>query len=209
MPLDTVLLIDRGDLPSLVAAALEPDGSRLVLWHPVEPDPAEPRRLAAVREHGEAFGTRSLVISALPDLGVPEMAPPPALYQAHMLLSAAVAAMQLDCSRVIWPVQVGPAFEQVGELMNRAHAVANLTTNLTASGPRGPRVAIDLPLVDLSDRQLIDLLQDSGAPTASFWPCHQGQNEPCHACHGCKRWQTAFSTAGTVPWPWERLAVAQ
>jgi hypothetical protein len=194
------LLIDCGDLPSLVAVTLEARPQRLVLYHAQETGPAADRRLAAAREHGSVFGVRETVVEKLPppDAG----SGPEGLAQAWLLLGAAAAARRHACSRVIWPHQVGPDADAVGLVMERASLVSAL---VEVAGGTGADLVIDLPLADLTEAQLADLAEDAGAPMHAFWPCDAGGDLPCETCAGCRRWRAAFDEAGVV-WPW--LAVS-
>ena len=65
----------------------------------------------------------------------------------------------------------------------------------------GDRLVIDLPVVDFTDAQLVDLAEELGAPLQAFWPCNGAADRPCGRCEGCRRWSAAFREVG-VPWPW-------
>jgi 7-cyano-7-deazaguanine synthase in queuosine biosynthesis len=81
---------------------------------------------------------------------------------------------------------------------------ASLVSALAEVGggyPAGAEPVIDLPLVDLTDAQLVDLAEDTGAPMHAFWPCAGAGGVPCETCAGCRRWRAAFAEAG-VAWPW-------
>ncbi|MHC4709749.1 MAG: 7-cyano-7-deazaguanine synthase [Planctomycetota bacterium] len=208
------LLIDRGDLPSLVAVTMESRPQHLVLYHAVELDPAAKRRRAAVEEHGVVLGVRQVVVEPLPPLETGGGGPGAAgaadqlegLAQAGLLLQAAAAARRLACPRIIWPHQVGPDPEAVGPAVERASLVAALA-EIGGGQPAGAELVIDLPLVDLTDAQLADLAEDGGAPMHGFWPCAAGGDVPCGACAGCRRWRSAFTEAG-VPWPWAAVGTS-
>lgn len=192
-----VLIIDRGDLPSLTALALEPQPEQVILWHPMGTDAAARSRKRVCETKTKRLGVRRLLTSAPYILGLPDMPPPVELHQVSMLIQASTIANQLKCSRIIWPKQVGPDFEQMGELMDRA----NLVVDLAGNGDLGRGPSIDLPLVDLTDEHLVDLLEESGCPLDLFWPCDGGESSPCGACRGCTRWIAAFEVMG-VSWPW-------
>jgi hypothetical protein len=221
-PDSSILLIDRGDLPSLVAAVIQPDPTRLLLWHLRETDDAAARRRAVVEEHAAFLGAADLVVCEPWTGDVGRASDAEGLWQALALIQAAIIARHRGCEKIIWPVQVGPDAVRVGELVDRAAGVAEL-----AEAGRGSRIGdadgaarglvIDLPLVDLDDEQIVDLADDAGAPPTAFWPCEtggpasdvpgsgrrasSGGGEPCGACGGCDRWMRAFRECG-LPWPW-------
>ena len=126
MAAQSVLLIDRGDLPSLVGATLEPDPSRMVIWHRRGHDAGATGRSAATKDHAEAMGARRVILTEPIVLGMQDMAPPSGLFQTGLLLEAAVIAQQVGCSKVVWPYHVGADAERVGEAVGRANLVASL-----------------------------------------------------------------------------------
>lgn len=200
-------MIDRGDLPSLVAVALQPDPGRLILYYRDEPDVAAKRRAAAVQDHDAAYGVRRVIVceSGSPGITDHEAAIPTGLEQAHLLLHAVVAAGQLGCSKIVWPTQVGPDAGLVGVIVQRANMVVDLA-QIGIEPAAGGWPVIDLPVVDLTDKQLVDLTEDTGAPMRSFWPCDGDGESPCGSCPSCQRWQCAFDEAG-VPWPWVAVGI--
>ncbi|MDY7110548.1 MAG: 7-cyano-7-deazaguanine synthase [Planctomycetota bacterium] len=201
-PERSMLLIDRGDLPSLVAAVIQPDPARLLLWQLREGDEAAARRAAVVAEHADFLGAVRPVVSEPWSAEVGRASDAEGLWQALMLLQAAIIARHHGCGKIIWPVQVGPDAPRVSELVDRAAGVAELTeAGGGASAERRNAVVIDLPLVDLEDEQIVDLADDAGAPATAFWPCEAGGDEPCGACGGCDRWMRAYRECG-LPWPW-------
>jgi hypothetical protein len=212
------LLIDRGDLPSLVAVTVESRPQHLVLYHALESDAAANRRRAAVEEHGVVLGVRQVVVEPLPALDPGggasaggtgaggAAAQIEGLAQAVLLLRAAAAARRLACPRIIWPHQVGPDPEAIGPAVERASLVAALA-EIGGGQPAGAELVIDLPLVDLTDAQLADLAEDGGAAMHGFWPCASGGDAPCGVCAGCRRWWSAFTEAG-VSWPWAAVGTS-
>ncbi len=202
------LLIDSGDLPSLVAATIESRPQELVIYHPRGSDAPAAHREAMAAEHAAVLGTGRLIVDPQPP---PDAIPTAAiqgpevqgLREACLLTRAAQAAVQLHCCRLVWPKAVGPEAGPVGLAVQRASMVADLA-DLDARTTAAERVVIDLPLVDLTDTQLVDLAEDAGAPMRSFGPCDGDGAEPCRRCEGCRRWLAAFDAAG-VPWPWAAI----
>jgi len=199
-----VLLIDDGDLPSLVGLALERDPQQVVLWHPHGSDAAAQYRQAAVEAHGEAFSVRQVIIAKEPATIQGESSLVAELDQSVSLLSAAAAAMRLNCPRLVWPTQIGASSSRICQTVQRA----NLVVALAEIGGRKNSLMIDLPLIDLGEAQIVDLAQEQGVLEQSFWPCETGSaGAPCGRCRGCRRWGVGFETRGH-PWPWAAEAVA-
>ena len=200
------MLIDRGDLASLIALGMESLPRGLVLWHPVEPwGPHEPRRLM-VERHAEVFGAQELLIADLAESGLATGGGEEAgMRQGLVLLSALALAQDLGCAKVIWPVQGGHDPERVGRLVTLSQLAGEIA-ELDAGG-RGS-VAVSLPVVDLADAQLADLADDLGVPPRDFWPCERTAQEPCGSCPECVRWQSAFDEMG-LNWPWEPVGASR
>lgn len=193
-----ILLIDRGDLPSLAAAMTETSPERMILWHFLEPDLAGTRRKQVCEAHVDQLGARRLIVIEPGAMGLSDMPPPKGMFQALMLLQAAATARQLNCSKIVWPRQVGPEFEPMGLEIDRADAAMSLAAEDPEMGP----LAIDLPLIDLTDQQVAELVEEAGGALDLFWPCEESQASPCGTCKECTRWQKAFQAA-RVLWPWE------
>ena len=199
-----VLLIDEGDLPSLVGLALERDPERVVLWHARGSGDAAQRRLAAVQEHGNAFSVQRIVVAQGAGAVAGESSSAAALDQSVRLLSAAAAAIRFNCPRMVWPVQIGSNSSRICEAVQRA----NLVVALAEIGAQKNSLMIDVPLIDLGETQIVDLALDQGVLGLAFWPCETGtQDMPCGACAGCRRWSGGFDGRGQ-PWPWAAEAVA-
>ena len=96
--------------------------------------------------------------------------------------------------------ELGPEAQRVTEAVDRANQVAALA----ATGGEPSSLVVDLPLIDLTDPQVVDLADDTGAPLRAFWPCERAGPEPCGSCPGCTRWLGAFREAG-VTWPWSAV----
>ena len=196
------LVIDYGDLPSLIAVALQRDPLQLVLWHPSYTTDASEKLLAAAKEHGEVFGIQTVIMSKRRNELASGQMNAMALKEADLLLAASIAATEAGCQKVVWAKQVGPDPKQICIAVERA----NLVVALAETGQTSSSLMIDLPLVDLSEKQIVDLGDDQGLLDQSFWPCEGGQKAPCGTCINCRRWAKGFEAAGQ-PWPWAAVAV--
>ncbi len=209
-----LLLIDYGDLPSLVAATIQTRPDETVILHPRGSEAAAGGREAAAREHAELMGARGFVVDQLPEIdpGTPLPAAGPdrdrieAIDDACVLWRAAALAVRRGCPAIVWPRQVGPDPDRIGPAVLRANLVADF---VQVGGHAARKLVIDLPLVDLTDDHLVELADEGGAPMRAFRPCDSGRGSaagPCEQCDGCKRWRSAFDAAG-VAWPWATVPI--
>ncbi len=198
----STLVIDYGDLPSLIAVALQRDPQGMVLWHPSFSTGASEKLLEVAKEHGEVFGIQKVLMSKRRKELSSSQKHALALKEADLLLAAAIAATDAGCQKVVWPKQVGSDPKQICIAVERA----NLVVALAETGQTANTLMIDLPLVDLSEKQIVDLGDDQGMLDQSFWPCDSGQKAPCGTCIDCRRWAKGFEAAGQ-PWPWAAIAV--
>ncbi len=191
------LIIDEGDLPSLVVAALQGRPARLLVYHPRGTDAAAGRRESAARWHAEALGVDRLIVEPAAE-GATDLA------EMCLLVRAAAVACGAGCSRVVSCRQLGPDPGPVAQAAERAVLVGALAQVGCAPGA-GERLVVELPVADLADAQLADLAEELGAPMRAFWPCSGAAERPCGRCEDCRRWTGAFREAG-VPWPWAESA---
>lgn len=199
-----VLLIDDGDLPSLVGLALERDPQQVVLWHRQGTDAAAEHRLAAVQGHGQAFGVPQILVEKRSATVPDESSLATGLDRSVGLLSAAAAAMGLNCHRIVWPTQIGSSASRICQTVERA----NLVVALSEVGGQKNSLMIDLPLIDLGEAQIVDLAYEQGVLELPFWPCQTvSGGAPCGTCRGCRRWGVGFETRGH-PWPWAAKTAA-
>ncbi|GEM_PF-2536127 len=212
MPRLCTLLIDYGDFPSLVAATILSRPDEAVILHPRGHDAGAAGREAAALRHGEVLDVGEFIVDGIQEIdaasvGGGSIADPQrmeALDDACVLMRAAAAADRLGCSKILWPRQVGPNADRIGQAVQRANLVADVV-QVGAGGAATCRLVIDLPLVDLTDQRLVDLADEGGAPMRAFQPCSAADGgttaTPCERCDGCRRWRAAFDAAG-VAWPW-------
>lgn len=123
-----------------------------------------------------------------------------------LLLAACRAAIQHGISRVVWPIHVGSdegggtrgtdapsgrALHDIADACDRAMLAGQLAS--IDAGRNAQGVVIELPYVDFSDAQLMELSIDMGVPLASSWYCESDGAGACGVCGECVRWQKALS----------------
>jgi hypothetical protein len=195
------LIIDLADLPSLVALATQPAAEPFVAWHPHLRGSAADTRKRIVRAHSQVYSAARVVYGGLPIPDGADAHSPQWWIDSAILVDAMRVAQRLECCRIIWPVQAGGDFADLGPVIERSTLISSLARVGTEP------IAIDLPLADLMDEQLVELADDCAAQMKQFWPCEKGDLSPCGGCDGCRRWMQAFETAGPA-WPWAEVAEA-
>ncbi len=192
------LLVHLGDPPSLAAAATVRDPSAVLPWHPVLHGPADAARRRAVRRTAAGLGMATPIFD---EAAVPEgarWAPGDPLLEIAVLSRAAVVAGLHGCSSILWPIQRGQISRDVTESIERAESLLDAM----AVGAEPARVpAIELPVVDLDDDQVLDLIEGGGLPPAGAWPCERADEAACGTCGSCRRWERAARAIG-LDWPW-------
>lgn len=201
---ECVLVMADGDLPSVLAAATARESmlSRTAsagapaLWPAY--DPADDRRANAVAKLAAATGLSLMLRRAL-SVGPSEIWTSPS----RVLMDACTDAAAESRTEILWPAQFaaarrsGPHQPPVDlDLVTRAVDRALLVTRLMSldAGVHGlPALHIETPYVDLTDRQIADLVVDVGAPVPCCW-WWDGSDDEALAARA--RWAPHLSEAG-------------
>lgn len=199
--LDT-LVINLGNLTGVTALSVQPSHAGLAIWHPQIDLPCGPALWRSVKRQAEIFGIESVTFA--PTLYAPASAisiEPEGLAGSVLLMAAARAALDLGCSRLIWPIQIGPRYEAVSQALQRAQ----LVTHLIELDMEGEPLLIELPFVELTDAQLGEIALHADAPVRAAWWCEYDRDKPCGGCDACLRWRPIADAAV----PPGRLATAK
>jgi hypothetical protein len=118
--------------------------------------------------------------------------------QTRLLVHAAYASAAAACDRVVWPVQFGedlraatPSLDRVSTAIDRELLVSRLV-GLDLDRISGG-VEIETPFVDLSDRQIAEMVIDIEAPLAACW---WWGNSAAAALAAHDRWGTLLRSLG-------------
>ena len=74
--------------------------------------------------------------------------------------------------------------------------LSRLAALLGDGAPGGRRVAIRVPLISLSKREVVALGRRLGAPVDRTWSCYRAAGEPCGACTACVERASSLVVAG-------------
>lgn len=198
-----VLILASGSLRSLVCTAATMTGieaSRIVLFHIRDGRLNAGVRRQYAKKQAEYYKIPKLVEVELPHI-VTAQNTQPQPDQDHVLarpqiLTAAVAyAMEQKIERVIWPVQ----FNNDHRLIARTTEQTVLIEHLAQLERQREEVpAIELPVLDLTDAQLVELGGQLDVPWQMAWVCNNAGQQPCLSCESCMRRRKAFQLAGLV-----------
>ncbi|MEM9882762.1 MAG: 7-cyano-7-deazaguanine synthase [Planctomycetota bacterium] len=202
-----LMLMHAGGLRSLVATAAtlhRAEPVRLTLLHIHDGRDTAAARLEHVRQQADHFGINALHEI---DLGYlyagaaaidPDGRPHTTLGHARLLLAALAHAADHRVAEFVWPIAV----DQNTAATARAHEHVLLTQQLLECDPPatdgGRLPGVTTPLLDLSDRQVVELGAGLGVPWDTAWSCLNRSQQACGACVACRRRAAAFRAAGVV-----------
>lgn len=163
---------------------------------------------------GGAARNRRLAQAASSDpLGVAPLLGP------RVILAAVAQGLEIGADRLIWPVQCDGDFDTMTSVTEQLvlirHLVSMETPVPTAASPASsglqtftdawtpeisaPEAAtIETPLLELTDKQLVELGGQLEAPWRLAWSCRMHGDKPCRVCSGCRRRLRAFESAGMI-----------
>ena len=187
-----VLFVDYADPPSLAGLLTLRDGVEVVLWHPAKAKQSSPGPVERIIQRHAAIVSASRCLRAsVPGTG------DPVINRSVELFAAAIAAIRNECRGLVWPISSDGDTSAMMREVDRA----NLVVSLIDIGADQSRLQFDLPVVDLEDQQIVDLIEEGGSGMIDCWPCEARRSDPCNACTQCSRWRAACKTAD-VAWPW-------
>ena len=199
MPAPATVILSAGGMRSLVALAVEHargDHRRLILLHVADGQPNEPVRLEHVRRQAEHFEIRrveSLDLHAGAARADDGSGRTPALLKTHLLMLALSHAADLEAERLIVPAQVDGEFDRMAVVSEQAQLIEHLAGLEATDLP-----SIELPFIDLSDQQLVELGAQMDVPWHLAWTCTVHRDRACGACPACRRRHRAFESAGLL-----------
>src|SRR5690606_5916582 len=135
----------------------------------------------AARKQAEHYGVGRFIEATSPSpprrVASENTAGQPVMPRATTLLAAVAWAVSLRVEQVIWPAQCADETErltQTIELVTLVHHLAMLEHD--------PVPTIQTPLLEMGDRDLIELGVKLDVPWRLAWTCQLGADVPCLAC---------------------------
>lgn len=215
-PTGPTLIISDGGLPALVAAAIEAEraasageagGGAPALLMPwvTSPDLADPQ-LAAVSSQARFLRQEQLEPAPIHAFAAGTSA---AFLDTLGLLAAVEVARANGCARIVWPSHAHATddslesdIERIANAVDRALLVerlAGLESDVIGTAAAA-EIAIETPLVDLTDAQLAELVVDLDAPAYLCWWWRQAADPAAEKTAAAERetWRAALDRAGWV-----------
>jgi len=212
------LVFSNGDLVSLAALAILDRPEQSAVWYPTGGGGLAARRVSVVRQQAEWYGIGEVVcfdqsavdsvVGSHPVVGADEGDDAASIvgYRVMaLMLLAAEFALARTYDRIIWPVQFGRDFDRVAHVYECRTLLNHLIAMESGDGDR--TVSLDVPFLDLTDDEIVDLVVQADGPIGSVWFCEHDGDEACGGCDSCLRWKQAFEKRGLVG-AWEAVVKA-
>ena len=201
------IMLSAGGIRSLVALAAlrsQPHVGDLVLLHLTDGRGLEDHRAEHVHRQARHFKVNHVMTAPLPvvaaGLGSDHEADEPSrakndppMLRPQILVAACAFAFELQASRIVWPAQANGLYSISAAINEQLVLVRHLAQFDDQSA-----ITIDTPLLDMTDRQLIELGSQLSVPWHLAWSCVKSDTRSCGECPGCRRRKSGFEAAGIV-----------
>jgi len=196
------LILHSGGLRSLVATALtieNDDKTRLSLLFINDGRENAHHRQEFAHRQAEHFAITRVHLIDLPHLyghghgQGPDGEPMGSLVTPQILLAALGSARLLQAGSVIWPASCNGEAKAVAQATEQT-----MLADQSCDCDLGESPRVQTPLLELTDRQVVELGEELGVPWNKSWSCLGSAEIPCRACPGCRRRKAAFTSAGIV-----------
>ena len=195
-----IVILNSGGLRSLIATAATvaaPDRPLVTLLHVLDNRTNTKSRSLYAHSQAEHFNINQVLELELPRFKTtpnttPDDATPGSpLMRSQILIVALARAVAIGANRLIWPTQANGDFNTATRMTEQALIAQHMAK---LEHPFTP--AIETPLLEMSDKQLIELGGQMDVPWQLAWSCQIQGEKPCRVCPSCRRREAAFEAAG-------------
>lgn len=115
------------------------------------------------------------------------------LVRPQILLVGLAQAAEWQADKLVWPTAFNGDYAMIARITEQIVLLQHLAE---LEQPNLPH--IETPLLELTDKQMIELGDQLGVPWQTAWSCLLQGDHPCSACDGCRRRKQAFASAGVI-----------
>lgn len=201
MATSSTLILSSGGIRSFVTTAAILSGQnkpKVILLHLMDERSNAGVRSKFVRYQGKHLGVDDVIELPVQQPKTHEQThheppPEPTMSRARMLMAGMVQAIELGVEHLVWPAQANGNADRAAKIMEQSVLMCHLATLEHEKAPK-----IDTPILELSDRQLIELGGQLDLPWDLTWSCLMQSEKPCRICDGCRRRHDAFAATGII-----------
>lgn len=205
-----IVVLAGGGVKTAVAATVAGQGNELTLLHADFGQPSAETERACVHELARSLPAAKVLGLDLPHVGqlrrdssapADRITTSPADYFGllPMLLSVAMQSAQrvgatsvvTGFSRFCDAAHLG-LFGAGGRIEGMPEFIHSFNVMIDSLYPRGSRVSVDAPLMDMNYSDVVRLGRHLGAPLEATWTCRQRGPRPCGRCEPCKARSAGF-----------------
>ncbi|MEX2672894.1 MAG: 7-cyano-7-deazaguanine synthase [Phycisphaeraceae bacterium] len=194
-----IVVLNGGGLRSLVALATVANRQRVATVFVHDGRLANDYFHQAAADQAKHFKVDRMVELAMPHLRPPATAKTlekpqnyAPLASAQMIVAVAGVAAQTSAEQLIWPVQPSADHDPMAAVSESLMIIEDLVhTTLNST-----TLKIETPLLEMTDRQLIEIGHQMDVPWQLARTCIADRRDPCHSCWGCYHRRKAFEDAG-------------
>ena len=207
-----VLVMSDGGLASLVASLMAQPSEEIALWVPPQGTPTidAPEVILGLEHRQAAEAQADLIglrgVDAAPSMPTTLGSDSP---MSLVLMMACQAAARVGLGAVVWPIVCGERADDLAAAVELARLVERLGAVPGRFGSPWPGVELNLPLVDLTSKQVAELALDLDAPVQTCW--WWGIEEEGCALETRSVWEQVLKQVAEsrgYPWPTTRSSVA-
>lgn len=112
-------------------------------------------------------------------------------FDTQAMVAAMGAASLRKVETIVWPLQCDTNLDTIGTATEATILIRQLAELSDLKPP-----VIDTPLIELTNKQMIELGGHLQTPWELAWSCELASDVHCGACDGCRKRRRLFATAG-------------
>ncbi|QDU32337.1 7-cyano-7-deazaguanine synthase [Poriferisphaera corsica] len=197
-----IAILNSGGLRSLIATAVslnDKPRTRASLIYINDGRDNVVNRASYLRLQADYFNIPRIIELDLPHIFAhgygknPDGTPMGNIVAPQFLLAALAQARLMQAEHLIWPISFNLDHQKIAFATEQIQLVEHLASLESPTNP-----TIRTPLLELADKQIIELGNQLETPFFNAWSCLTLNPKPCRACPACLRRKQAFRDAATT-----------